>query len=29
MASGDYAAWVENKGRTSTVDLLRTLGAKK
>jgi ankyrin repeat protein len=25
----DYAAWVENKGRTSTVDLLRQLGAKE
>jgi uncharacterized protein len=25
----DYAAWVENKGRTSTVDLLRALGAKQ
>ncbi|MEP7308949.1 MAG: ankyrin repeat domain-containing protein [Acidobacteriota bacterium] len=25
----DYAAWVENQGRTSTVDLLRTLSAKK
>jgi ankyrin repeat protein len=25
----DYAAWVENKGRTSTVDLLRKLGAKE
>jgi ankyrin repeat protein len=25
----DYAAWVENKGRTSTVDLLRKLGAKQ
>ena len=25
----DYAAWVENKGRTSTVDLLRALGANR
>jgi ankyrin repeat protein len=25
----DYAAWVENKGRTSTVDLLRALGATR
>jgi ankyrin repeat protein len=25
----DYAAWVENKGRTSTVDLLRALGASR
>ena len=25
----DTAAWVENKGRTSTVDLLRKLGAKE
>jgi ankyrin repeat protein len=25
----DYAAWQENKGRTSTVDLLRKLGAKQ
>lgn len=25
----DYAAWVENKGRTSTTDLLRKLGATR
>jgi hypothetical protein len=25
----DYDAWVQNKGRTSTVDLLRKLGAKQ
>ena len=25
----DYAAWVDSKGRTSTVDLLRQLGAKE
>jgi ankyrin repeat protein len=25
----DYAAWVKNEGRTSTVDLLRELGAKQ
>src|SRR5262249_10231562 len=25
----DYAAWVENNGRTSTVELLRKLGARE
>jgi len=25
----EYDAWVENKGRTATVDLLRKLGATR
>jgi hypothetical protein len=25
----EYDAWVENKGRTATVELLRTLGASR